>query len=132
MLKYISTSSVVERILLVGMIREGFPKEIKFEIDFQPQKTTGTLKRRAEEKMEARQVGAESTSLCTWVKHLPNLLRNKANSQKHPSIYEDRRPKSTEDTENTEGKGIASGQKRSLGPDWCGHCGKQYGISSEN
>ena len=43
--------------------------------------------------------------------HLPILLRNKANSQKHPSVYEDRRPKSTEDTDKTEGKRIASGQK---------------------
>ena len=56
-------------------------------------------------------MGVESTSLCIWVKHLPNLLRNKVNSQKHPSVYEYRRPKSTEDTEKTEGKGIASGQK---------------------
>ena len=56
-------------------------------------------------------MGAELTSLCTWVKHLPNLWRNKPNSQKHPSVYEDRGPKSTEDTEKTEGKGIASGQK---------------------
>ena len=56
-------------------------------------------------------MGAESTSPCTWVKHLPILLRNKANSQKQPSVYEDRRPKSTEDTEKTEGKGTASGQK---------------------
>ena len=55
-------------------------------------------------------MGVES-SPCTWVKHLPTLLRNKANSQKQPSIYEDRRPKSTEDTEKTEGKGIASRQK---------------------
>ena len=56
-------------------------------------------------------MGAELTSLCTWVKHLPILLRNKANSQKQPSIYEDRRPKGIEDTEKREGKGIASGQK---------------------
>ena len=56
-------------------------------------------------------MGAESTSLCTGVKHLPNILRNKVNSQRHPSVYEDRRPKSIEDTEKTEGKGIASGQK---------------------
>ena len=46
----------------------------------------------------------------------PNLQelekqRNKANSQKQPSFYEDKRPKSTEDTEKTEGKGIASRQK---------------------
>ena len=53
----------------------------------------------------------ESTSPCTGVKHLPDLLRNKANSQQHPSIYEDRRPKSIEDTEKTDGKGIASRQK---------------------
>ena len=53
----------------------------------------------------------ELTSPCTWVKHLPTLLRNKVNSQKQPSIYEDRRPKSTEDTEKTEGKGIASREK---------------------
>ena len=56
-------------------------------------------------------MGVELTTPCTWVKHLPILLRNKANSQKQPSVYEDRRPKSTEDTEKTEGKGIASGQK---------------------
>ena len=37
-----------------------------------------------------RQVGVELTSPCTWVKHLPTLLRNKANSQKQPSVYEDR------------------------------------------
>ena len=43
--------------------------------------------------------------------HLPILLRNKANSQKQPSIYEDRRLKSTEDTEKKEDKGIATGQK---------------------
>ena len=56
-------------------------------------------------------MGAELTSPCTRVKHLPTLLRNKANSQKQPSVYEDRRPKGTEDTEKTEGKGIASRQK---------------------
>ena len=61
--------------------------------------------------MAARQVGAELTSPCTWVKHLPTPLRNKVNSQKQPSVYEDRRPKSTEDTEKTECKGIASRQK---------------------
>ena len=61
--------------------------------------------------MAARQLGAESTSPCTWVKHLANLLRNKVNSQQYPSVYEDRRPKSTEDTKKTDGKGIASGQK---------------------
>ena len=62
------------------------------------------------EKMVAGKVGAESTSLCTWVKHLTILLRNKENSQKQSSVYKDRRPKITEDTEKTEGKGIASGQ----------------------
>ena len=56
-------------------------------------------------------MGAESTSLCTWVKHLADLLRNKVNSQQHPSVYEDRRPKSIEVTEKTDGKGTASGQK---------------------
>ena len=56
-------------------------------------------------------MGAESTSLCTWVKHIANLLRNKANSQQCPRVYEDRRPKSIEDTEKTDSKGIASGQK---------------------
>ena len=38
-------------------------------------------------------MGVEITSPCTWVKHLPILLRNKANSQKQPSVYEDRKPK---------------------------------------
>ena len=61
-------------------------------------------------KMEAREVGVESTAPCTWVKHLADLLRNKANSQQYPSVYEDRRPKSIEHTEKTDGKGIASGQ----------------------
>ena len=56
-------------------------------------------------------MGAESTSPCTWVKHVADLLRNKANSQQHPSVYEDRRPESIEDTEKTDSKGIASGQK---------------------
>ena len=36
------------------------------------------------------------------VKHLVDLLRNEVNSQQYPSIYEDRRPKSTEDTEKTD------------------------------
>ena len=56
-------------------------------------------------------MGAELTSPYTLVKHLSTLLSNKANSQKQPSVYEDRRLKSTEDIEKTEGKGIASGQK---------------------
>ena len=56
-------------------------------------------------------MGVESTSPCVQVEHLADLLRNKANSQQYPSVYEDRRPKSTEDTEKTEGKGIALGQK---------------------
>ena len=56
-------------------------------------------------------MGAESTSPCTQVKHLADLLRNKANSQQHPSIYEGRRPKSIEDTDKTHGKGTASGKK---------------------
>ena len=46
-------------------------------------------------------MGAESTSLYTQMKHLANLLRNKAISQQNPSIYEDKRPKSVEDTEKT-------------------------------
>ena len=56
-------------------------------------------------------MGAESTSLCTLVKHLADLPRNKVNSQQYPSIYEDRKPKSIEDTEKTDGKETASGQK---------------------
>ena len=51
-------------------------------------------------------MGAESTSHCTWVKHLVNLLSNKENSQQYPSVYEDRRPKSIEDPEKTDGKGM--------------------------
>ena len=53
----------------------------------------------------------ESTSPCTGVKHLAHLLRNKVNSQQYPSVYEDRRQKSITDTEKTDGKEIASGQK---------------------
>ena len=55
-------------------------------------------------------MGVESTSPCTRVKHLVNLPKNKANSQKCPSIYEYRRPKSVEDTEKSDGKEFASGQ----------------------
>ena len=55
------------------------------------------------------------------MKHLPDLLRNKANSQQYPSVYEDRRPKSIEDTEKTDSKGIASGQKGAW--DQCGDQG---------
>ena len=60
--------------------------------------------------MVARYVREDSTSPYTWVKHLANL-RNRANSQQYPSIYEDRRPKSIEDTDKIDGKGIPSGQK---------------------
>ena len=56
-------------------------------------------------------MGVEPTSSSKPVKHLPNLLRNEVNSQQYPSVYEDRRPKSIENTEKTDGKGIASGQK---------------------
>ena len=38
-------------------------------------------------------------------------MRNKGNSQQYPSLYEGRRPKSIEDTEKTDRKGIALGQK---------------------
>ena len=38
-------------------------------------------------------MGAESTSPCTWVKHLANLLRNRVKSQQYPSINEVWRPK---------------------------------------
>ena len=66
-------------------------------------------------------MGAESTSSCTWVKHLADLLRDKASSQQYSSIYEDRRTKSIEDTEKKDSKGVASGQK---GPwDQCGDQG---------
>ena len=56
-------------------------------------------------------MGAESTSPCTQVKHLANLLRNKVNSQQHPSIYEDRRPKSIEDSEKTDSNGLLQDNK---------------------
>ena len=54
--------------------------------------------------------GAEFTSPCAWVKHLPNLLRNRVNSQRYPSIYKDWRPKIVEDIEKSDGKETASGQ----------------------
>ena len=70
------------------------------------------MKKEIEVNKDGSEIGGsrESTSPCTQVKHLANLLRNKANSQQYPSIYEDRRPKSIGDTEKTDGKGIASGQ----------------------
>ena len=62
-------------------------------------------------------MGAESTSPLHTGETPADLLRNEVNSQQHPSIYEDRRPKSIEDTKKTDGKGIALGQK---GP-WSQH-----------
>ena len=55
-------------------------------------------------------MGADSTSPCTRVKHLANVLKNGENSQQHPSVYEDRRPKTVEDIEKSDGKESASGQ----------------------
>ena len=54
------------------------------------------------EKMVVRQVGAESTSPCTWVKHLADLLRNRVNSQQYSRIYEDWRPKIVKDIEKSD------------------------------
>ena len=54
-------------------------------------------------------MGVESTSLGTWVKHLGNILRNKANSQHYASVYEDRRPQSIEDTEKNRCETIKPG-----------------------
>ena len=69
-------------------------------------------------------MGAESTSPCTWVKHLADLLRNKANSQQYPSVYGYRRQKSIEDTGKPDGKGMASGQKGPWEQHWDqGNCG---------
>ena len=53
----------------------------------------------------------ESTPRCTWVKHLANLLRNKANSQQYPSVYEDRRLKSIEDTKKQMVGGLLQDKK---------------------
>ena len=55
-------------------------------------------------------MGAESTSPSTWVKHIADLLRNKANSQQYPYINEDWRPKIVEDIEKPDSKESASGQ----------------------
>ena len=55
-------------------------------------------------------MGPESISPCTQVKHLTDLLMNRANSQQYPSIYEDRRIKIVEDFEKPGGKERASGQ----------------------
>ena len=54
-------------------------------------------------------MGAESTSPCAQVKHLAKRLRNRENSQKDPSVYEDWRPNIVEDTEKSDGKESASG-----------------------
>ena len=48
-------------------------------------------------KMAARKVGTESTSPYAQVKHLVDLLRNRANSQRYSSMYEDWKPKTVED-----------------------------------
>ena len=51
----------------------------------------------------------ESTSPCTWVKHLADLLRNRASSQRYSNIYEDWRPKIVEDIEKSDGETIKPG-----------------------
>ena len=60
--------------------------------------------------MQARYVGAESTSPCAGVEHLADLLRNRVNSQWYPSVYEDWRPKTVQDIEKSDDKESASGQ----------------------
>ena len=61
--------------------------------------------------MAARYLGAESTSPCIRVTHLADLLRNKANSQQYPSVYEDRRLKSIEDTKKQMVGGLLQDKK---------------------
>ena len=56
--------------------------------------------------MVVRYMGVESTSPCPWVKHLADTLRNRVNSQRYPSIYEDWRPKIVEDIENQTVRGM--------------------------
>ena len=60
--------------------------------------------------MAARKVGTESTSPYAQVKHLVDLLRNRANSQRYSSMYEDRRLNIVEDIERSEGKKSVKGQ----------------------
>ena len=54
----------------------------------------------------------ESTSLCTWVKHLADLLKNRVNSQWYSSIYENWRPKIVEDIEKSVGETIKPGAEK--------------------
>ena len=65
---------------------------------------------RVEILMVARYMGVDSTSPCTRLKHLANVLRNREYAQQYPSMYEDRRPKLVEDIEKSDGKESASGQ----------------------
>ena len=51
----------------------------------------------------------ESTYPCAQVKNLADLLRNRVNSQRYPSIYEDQRPKIVEDIEKSESETIKPG-----------------------
>ena len=61
-------------------------------------------------------MGAESTSPCAQVKHLADLLRNRAtNSQWYSSIYEDRRPK-IEDIERSDDRKTSRTNLTSLKP----------------
>ena len=54
-------------------------------------------------------MGVESTYPCAQVKNLADLLRNRVNSQRYPSIYEDQRQKIVEDIEKSDGKTIKPG-----------------------
>ena len=51
-----------------------------------------------------RQLGEQSTFPCTRMKHIANFLRNRANSQQYPSIYEDWKLKIVEYTEKSDKK----------------------------
>ena len=70
------------------------------------------MKKEIEVNKDGSEIGGsrESTSPCTQVKHLANLLRNKANSQQYPSMYEDR-PKSIEDTGKQMVRGLLQDKK---------------------
>ena len=77
-------------------------------------------------------MGAESTSPCVQVKHLADLLRNRAkNSQWYSSIHEDWRPKIVEEIEKSDGETIRPGAAKRPELDTNrGHPNNKNGVTS--
>ena len=78
--------------------------------------------------MVARQVGVDPSSPCAQLEHLANLMKDRVNSQRNPSLYEVWKPKIPEDIEkqtvrtlhwDSKVPGICAGTKAAVAPARC-------------